>query len=712
MIATSPKPIWNVQLLGEPGLKYIEQDILPLRTQKAKLLLFFLLTEWIYYDRTEHRREFLADLLWTEFSRKAALENLRQTLYIIRKKLEKVATPPLFTTNRLTVAKVPKAEIHADLQLLKRGHSFDLLQLPRMEHIPLQEVALYESEPFQEWLYELQAEVQRQSKRVFAQAIELETTLQKWNVVEQLTQIYLEQDIDAPQPIYEKLATACIRQGKTIAAQDWLEKAGLDKVAQRQWLQQFSTVQNTDAFTTNEVARLAVLPFQNFTIPSNDYFSLGLLEDLTSQLSRYSSIEVASSYSVLRYQDMEKTISEVAFELNVDYVLTGSIYPVGERLKVNLKLIEAERDRILWSAALEHASQDLFAMQQEVIAHVLKGLSRRLGLEEQPQKTHVPMPEAYDRFLQAWSVYLQATPDTTQTAIQIFQKAIAADPDFHRAYLGLSSAIASSASWWGDQKIMDILPQFEGAIAKAAEDKQLTYDIFCLKGWVAMWMWDLEGAENYFRRALKANSNIAFLRLGLAHTLNMQGRQQEAEPVAQQAVVKDPGHIQNFITLAESKLLMGHFETCEQICRSALQSQPDYHSGLSIHIWALRCLSRSSEAVELAEASLRRTERRTYFIIGRLAQAYLDTGQTAAAKRLLQEMIERTQQGEKGFPYFIALYYQQIGASEKALDWLENHLKDRLTDYLWLKVQPEFKPLHGHKRFQALLQVVFGKNVN
>lgn len=708
MTPVSQKPLWKAQLFSTPTLKYRAQDVLPLRTQKAKLLLFFLLVEWSYYERTEHRREFLADLLWTAHSRKAALENLRQTLYIIRKRLQAFSDQPLFITNRLTVAKVPATEIYSDLQLLKRGHSFDLLQLPCIPHIPLQELVLYESEPFQEWLDQLQAEVPQQSKRVLAQAIEQETTLQKWNVVEQLAQIFLAQHHDAPLPVYKKLAAACIQQGKEVAALNWLKKAGLDKAAQQQWLAPYANLPSTQPTESGKVARLAVLPFPNHGAPANDYFSLGLAEDLTSQLSHYASVEVASSYSVMRYQGVQTPLSEIAFELNVDYLLSGRIYPIGERFRINLQLIEAQRDRILWSASLEHAAQDVFAMQQEVIARVLEGLRHRLGLKEEPQPTYIPKPEAYDRYLQAWSVYLQATPETTQTAIHLYEKAVAADPNFHRAYLGLSSAIASLASWWGDQKIMDVLPRFEVAISKAAEDERLKHDVSCLKGWMAMWMWDLKGAEAYFRKALTAGNSIAFLRLGLAHSLNMQGRHLEAEQVAQEAVVKDPGHIQNYFALAESKLLLGQMEACEQICRSALRAQPDYHSGLSIHIWALRCLQRSDEAIELAEASLRRSGWRTYFIIGRLAQAYLDTGQSSAANRLLHEMMQRAQQGEKGFPYFVALYFQQLGESETAVDWLENYQRDRLSDYLWLKVQPEFKPLHQHERFRRLLQAVFG----
>ena len=702
------EPQWNARLLGVPKLMYNSEEILPLRTHKAKVLLFFLLVEWSFYERFEHRREFLADLLWPTFSRRSALENLRQSLHILRKRLDSFSPSSLFTSNRFTVSKASEVQLLTDLELLKQGHTYDLLKLPVIEHIPLEGMVLYDSDPFQAWLDSLYAEVQSKSQHVYIQAIERESIRQRWEVVEQLAQVYLKQDIDFPQGMYQKLARACIRQGKEMAARDWLEKAGMNLAQRQHWIEQFSNLAQDFTRKAPQVIRMAVLPFQDFTKAEAGTFSIGLLEDLVHNLSQYSSFELASSHSVLRYQPPFISLPEIAFELNVGYLLLGSLFEKGEGFTVNLQLVEGQKDRVLWSVSLNSPNRDLFSLQQVVIEQVLDGMPSDLGWQEIPQKTFIPDPAAYNLFLQAWTLYLNATPGTTSAAIRLFEKAVAIDPPFHKAYLGMALAIASSASWWGDRKFIEISTQVESLIAKAAEDKSLTNDIFCLKGWNSMWSWDLPGAEQYFRLASKAKGNVAFLGMGLAHALNMQGRHEEALQVAQQAVVKDPGHIQNVITLAECKLLMGQFLECEQICRSVLATQPDYHAGLSIHLWALRCLNRQEEAIELAEESLARSGRRTYFILGRLAQAYIDIGNRSAAETLLEEMIQRTHKGEKGFPYFIALYYQQVGESEKALDWLETYQKDQFTDYLWLKVQPEFHPLHLNKRFQQLLHVVFG----
>jgi len=697
-----------VQTIGAAQVTAAGQNVLPLRTQKATALLFFLALEWSYFGRREHRREYLADLLWTELDRKAGLENLRQALYTIRRKLKATTGANFIHTDRKTVTKAANAEVQCDLLAIKQGNSFELLQLPPVAHVPLADLVLYDCEPFQEWLTNLQFEVQQASREALLQAMDREATLKKWGIVEQLAQLYLAQTEEPSPAVFKTLATACAQQGKAGAALSWLEKAGFSATNGQAWLRQFRAGQDFSERSNDETTRLAVLPFRLVNPPRRDDFSIGLLEDLISQLSHSPSLAVASSYSALQYQHVQKTLPEIALELNVDFILTGSIQYFSNRLKINLQLIEAQKDRILWSAALAREADDLFAVQQEVIARTQEGLRDRLGMREQPEQTHIPHPEAYAWYLQGWSAYWQGNPEGTHAAIRFFKKAIAADSDFHRAYLGLATALSTLASWWGDKKITDVLPTYETAIAKAAEDDSLRYDVSSKNGWVKMWLWDLEGAERHFRYAATTTSAISFTWAGLAHALNMQGKHREAIQAAQQGINKDPGNTTNFIILAEAHLLLGDFAKSEQICRAALRQKPDYHAGLTIHVWALIFLSKAAQAIELAEASLARTGRRTYFLVGRLAQAYLALGDRASAERLLAEMIARAKQGEKGFPYFIALYYQLTGESGKALNWLEHHLKDRLTDYLWLKVQPEFKPLHDDERFQRILKVVFG----
>ena len=281
-----------VQTIGAAQVTAAGQNVLPLRTQKATALLFFLALEWSYFGRREHRREYLADLLWTELDRKAGLENLRQALYTIRRKLKATTGANFIHTDRKTVTKAANAEVQCDLLAIKQGNSFELLQLPPVAHVPLADLVLYDCEPFQEWLTNLQFEVQQASREALLQAMDREATLKKWGIVEQLAQLYLAQTEEPSPAVFKTLATACAQQGKPGAA----------------WLRQFRAGQDFSERSNDETTRLAVLPFRLVNPPRRDDFSIGLLEDLISQLSHSPSLAVVSSYSALQYQDVQKTL--------------------------------------------------------------------------------------------------------------------------------------------------------------------------------------------------------------------------------------------------------------------------------------------------------------------------------------------------------------------------------------------------------------------
>ncbi|NJK84384.1 MAG: hypothetical protein HC912_11965 [Saprospiraceae bacterium] len=177
------------------------------------------------------------------------------------------------------------------------------------------------------------------------------------------------------------------------------------------------------------------------------------------------------------------------------------------------------------------------------------------------------MPEAYDWYLQAWTIYFKGTPATTQQAIKYFKKAIAIDREYRRAYLGLVTTICSSASWWGDKKMKSILDEYRWAQQEAAKDPSLRADLLAINGWARMWLWDLQGAEVDFKEALTNKFNIAFSWGGYAHALNMLGRHQEALEIAQQGLYNDPAYIQGCFIFAECNLLSGNLDTAEKFVK-------------------------------------------------------------------------------------------------------------------------------------------------
>ena len=693
--------------LGAINAFWQEQSLLPFRTQKAKALFFYFLIEWEFYKRTEHRREFLADLFWPEMDKKAGLENLRQTLYIIRSRFKKVAGQDFLLSSKFTVNKNQSLKISLDLTQLLSTEVFDLVKLPEVRHIPLHDLVIYDCEPFYEWLINFQAEIQQLSIEKIGKAIEYQKALQNWPAVESLASIYLAQDVMLDNNLFFQLARVALKQRNQLQAARWLGQAGLEYKETKLWLEREESNLEKAVEEEKIAPRIAVLPFKELQQDVTG-ISLGLVEDMVSFLCKYRELEVVPTFSVIQFQGSDKSLERIAFELRVNYLFTGTLRYINGAYKINIQLINCKKHNIDWSASLISSDIDSVSMQQDLTSHLHDALKKNLLVSDsEMQESYVPIPEAYDWYLQGWSAYYRGTPETTQRAKECFAKAIELDPDYRRAYLGILITVGSLASWWGDKKMTEVLDEYKWAQQQAAKDKSLHADLMSLNGWARMWLWDLQGAEKDFKYALSRKSNIAFSWGGYAHALNMLGRHQEAYDVAQQGLYNDPAYIQGCFIFAECNLLLGKLEDAEKICKAALKQQPDLHSGITVYIWVLMLQGKYKEAIAAGESCLKRTKRRPYFVIGRLAQAYVADKQMDKARNLLSEMEERNQKGEKGFPYFMALVHQNMGNTAKALEILEKHVDDYSTDYLWLKVQPEFKEIHENPRFKKLIDKVF-----
>ncbi|NJK82501.1 MAG: hypothetical protein HC912_00450 [Saprospiraceae bacterium] len=697
-----------VSTIGDVNAYWQDQSCLPMRTQKAKALFFYLIIEWTYFGKTEHRREFLADLLWPELDKKAALENLRQTLYIIRSKFKSISQQEFLISHRFSVNKNEELKIGIDLKLLQSTDVFDLIQLPATKHIPLQDLILYDCEPFYDWLINFQAEIQQLSIQKISKTLEYHKALQNWPVVESLTLIYQAQDVIPEPELYYLLASISLKQDKPLQATHWLNLVGLNQLDIENWIRR---EQETIHHFTNEykAVRLAVLPFKELHRDESG-IALGLVEDMVAYLSKYRELEVVPTFSVIQFQDTDKAMQKIAYELRADYLISGTIRYINTAYKINFHLIDCRKDSVVWSASLNDSEINSNSTQQEITRQLDKALKEKEIIpRDSIQENYLPIPEAYDWYLQAWSIYYKGTPATTQQSIEYFKKSVVIDSAYSRAYLGMVTSICSLASWWGDKKMKDVLEEYKWAQREAAKDPSLHGDLLAINGWARMWLWDLHGAEQDFKEALARKSNVAFCWGGYAHALNMLGKHQEALQIAQQGLYNDSAYIQGCFIFAECNLLLNKLDIAEKICKAALRQQPDLHSGITVLIWVLILREKFSEAIALGEESLTKTQRRTYFVVGRLALAYFNDKQFDKANDLLAEMEKRNAKGEKGFPYFIALFHQVRGNSEKALQVLEKHLEDYSTDYLWLRVQPEFKSLHDNPRFQAILNMVFNQ---
>lgn len=230
---------------------------------------------------------------------------------------------------------------------------------------------------------------------------------------------------------------------------------------------------------------IAVLPFADLS-PEGDqaYFGDGMAEEILNVLTRVDGLHVASRTSAFQFRGDELGIPAIAQELNVRHILEGSVRKAGNTLRITAQLIDSEDDRHLWSDTFDRplTAENIFAIQDEIATEIVSALSEALG---------IPAPEiqvaagtenlgAYELFLRGQAIFHSRSADNVAEGIDLFERAVAADPDFARGWAGLAAMYSVSESWLGptDERDFDALALAAANRATALDpDLALPYSV-------------------------------------------------------------------------------------------------------------------------------------------------------------------------------------------------------------------------------------------
>ena len=324
---------------------------------------------------------------------------------------------------------------------------------------------------------------------------------------------------------------------------------------------------------------IVVLPFVNMSEdPKQDYFSDGITEDLTSALSKISSLFVIARNSAFTYKGKAVKVQDVSTELGVRYVLEGSVRKADNQVRITAQLIDATTGGHLWSERYDRPLQDIFALQDEVVQKIVTTLKLQLSVQEQGilvRKTTDNL-EAYDYYLRGSGVILIAiTQEANAQARQMFEKALELDPQYAEAYAFLGSTYFSE---WGFQWSQD--PQaLDQALALAqravALDDSLAQAHVTL-GPVYLWKKQYDQAIAEAERAIALDANFAEAYMWLGDILTFAGRPEEAIGLIEKAMRLNPHYPPFYLfLLGDSYYLMGRYEEAIAAFKKALTRNPD-----------------------------------------------------------------------------------------------------------------------------------------
>jgi adenylate cyclase len=286
---------------------------------------------------------------------------------------------------------------------------------------------------------------------------------------------------------------------------------------------------------------IAVLPFNNLSGDAGQaYFSDGITEDLITELSRFRDLVVIARNSSFAFKGQALDTGELGRRLGVRYLLEGSVRRAGDRVRITVQLVDAATGGHLWADRYDRALDDIFAVQDEVVARIAMTLASRIqaaGLERAKRKPTTDLA-AYDCVLRGMEQFAGYGPDANAAARQLFERAVALDPNYALAHAYL--ALLIFAEEWGDAAASQLARCLAHAHRAVALDDA---DSRCHRA-LAMPLLnahEFERADFHSERAVALNPN-AHAATNRGYVLCFLGRPDEAVMWVRRAIDLNPFH--------------------------------------------------------------------------------------------------------------------------------------------------------------------------
>lgn len=451
--------------------------------------------------------------------------------------------------------------------------------------------------------------------------------------------------------------------------------------------------------------RLAVLPLNDYSEGRReDFFSDGMTEEMITQLGSLDPrrLGVIARTSIGRYKNTGKAIDEIGRELNVDYILEGSVRRAGGRVRISAQLIRVLDQTHVWAESYERDLRDVLMLQDEVA----QSIARRIRIALTPQQAsrfarqRQVDPEAFEAYLRGRYHWCKLSGDGWRQGRECFEYAIARDPDYAPGHAGLADCFIKFGQFGFSPPKETFGRAYEEALKAVALDDTLAeaHGSLAMIGWLHDWEWT--AAEQEFRRAIALGPHIAIIRGWYALYLLAMGRMEECYREIQTGLELEPlGNLTNCMlgffhhAAREYDLAIAQFRKCIVL----------HPHSLPVHfLLGQSFLARAK--FDDAIASFQKAAQLSggEGSAGMLGIAYVRSGRHDTAAQLLRDLQEKSSRTYVAGTTF-AFLSLALGDLDQMYEYLDKAFGERDSTLVMLKCLPDFDPLRLDPRFESIV---------
>jgi eukaryotic-like serine/threonine-protein kinase len=474
------------------------------------------------------------------------------------------------------------------------------------------------------------------------------------------------------------------------------------------WLNGRSAKRKPGLPLAGAIQSIAVLPLENLSgDASQDYFADGMTDALITELSQIRKLRVISRTSMMQYKHTQKSMDQIAQELNVDAIVEGSVLRAGERVRISAKLFQTNIEGALWAGNFERNFTDVLALQSDVATAIARSIQVELSAAEQSQLalSRSVVPEAYEAYLKGRYEFEKRTQESFRNAESFFQKAIEKDDTFAAAYAALADTYILTAT---NDSAVDptLVPKAKKAVERALQlDERLAQAHTSLAS-IRFWSLEDSDVEAEYQRAIALDPSYAQGIHWYALYLAAKGRKEDSIREIKLAREIDPKSLIINANLGFIYYLAGEYDQAEEAEKNTIQMDPSF---LPAHEYLGQIYAEKKQYQEAID------ELRTAMALSPgdaapqeyLVYIYAISGKKKEAEAMLQEL-ENPRRATHISAYDFAVTYAGFQDKSRTLDYLEKAYLERNGRIVNLAVHPQFAFLRKEPRFRALVDKIWG----